>query len=75
MKINPGSEKGQVNGYDLNSAFKWSVIAGVLTAAIPILEGSVSGWKAVLMSLAAGAVTGALRFIQRWRSDNSSERH
>ncbi len=73
--VNRGTPKGKINGYDLNSSVKVLLIAaagGLLPELIEMIKHSDSGvWSAV----GSGALIGLLQLVNRWRRDNTNDRH
>ncbi len=75
MKVNRGTPKGKVDGYDLNSSVKVLLIAaagGAVHEIIPLLKNMDSEFISCIVS---GALVGVLQFLNRWRRDNSHERY
>ena len=72
---NRGTPKGKINGYDLNSSFKVLLIAaagGALVELIPMVKESESP---LLAAVGSGALMGLLQLLNRWRRDNTNDRH
>jgi hypothetical protein len=72
---NRGTPKGEINGYDLNSSFKVLLIAaagGALVELIPMVKKSDSP---LLAAVGSGALMGLLQLLNRWRRDNTDDRH
>ncbi len=72
---NRGTPKGKINGYDLNSSVKVLLIAaagGSLAELIPMVKELDSPF---LSAVGSGALIGLLQLVNRWRRDNTNDRH